>query len=168
MLMSSVNSLVEVGIGINLAFGAFKGMRDSLYNVFVELLKTEVDTIQARLNETPNGENCISAVAIKAEDISNNYSDSGRNYTNKIVILALISATLLTGFLALSAIMPNQEISNWLIWPCLLFVVGPFSIAAFAQFVLYRIARRALSHRLLPYKNYVDVSEEISPRPPIA
>lgn len=167
MQMSSVNSLAEVGIGINLAYGAFKGMREGLYNSYVEALKTKVDTIQARLNEIVNG-NGRSGFAVKTEDISNNYSDAGRNLTNKMVIFALASAIILTCFLAQSAITPCKEIPDWTIYFFLFFSGGPLCISAVAQYVLYNKACRYLDKRLLPYINFVDVSDEIDPKPPTA
>ena len=165
MQMSSMNSLVEVGVGINLAFGAFKGMRDGLYNYFVNSLETNDFITQAQVNEGVNG-----GIRAGIADINQNiriiYSEQSEFYNKIMVVIALLCASLLLVFLVISSIYPNSLISDKMVYPCLAVVVGPLLIAAITQLFLYTSAERTKTQKLLPYKHYLLVSELINPTPP--
>lgn len=166
MQLSSMNSLVEVGIGINLAFGAFKGMRDGLYNYFVDSLETNDFITQAQVNEGVNG-GIRAGIAAITQDIRVIYSEQSEFYNKIMVVIALLCASLLLVFLAISSIYPNYIISDGMVYPCLAAVVGPLLVAAITQLILYTSAERTKTQRLLPYKHYLLVSEMINPTLPI-
>lgn len=161
MQMSSVNSLVEVGIGVNLAFGAFKSMRDGLYDVFNKSVESKTIVMYAQLNEDGISTAIRSKIAVKSDDIRKNYSDKGSSITRIMVVVALVSALILTSFLIMSAILPNEDIPVGSVYPVVSFVLGPLCISAFAQFALFANATLRLSKTIKAYSDLLCLSNEL-------
>jgi len=170
MQLNAVNSLAEVGIGINLAFGAFQGMRAGLYAAWNQRIEVKSDTVQAKLNEVTK-EN-VSYLAVLTEDIKRGYADLSQWSTKLMVFLAFVCASGLFVSLVRSALQPNLEVAPKEVYVCALLAVGPLALAAFCQFSLFSIASFRFDRALRKVENYLEVEgaikAEVRPNTPTA
>ena len=161
MELHNLNYLSEVGVGVNLAFGMFSGMRDNLFKLFDNLMGKERDKVQARLNETGNG-NGKSGVAVRLDDISTAYQKYGKYITNSMVVFAISCIPILFYVLVKSALNPDKKIDDIYAYVCLFFVAGPFALCAIFHMISSIIAYVMLKIRLYRYKAYAVVVTEIN------
>lgn len=164
--MSSMNSLAEVGVGINLAFSLISGIRDSFFKVFDKHLDTRVSTIQTILNDMAKTKDGVSSIAVKVEDIKQRYSKTGQIVTNIMVIASLLAALSLIWFLCESAICSSRDVSPKYAYLALCFAIGPIIFAGIFQVAMYYTARFFLELRLKKYNNYIEVATDIYPQKP--
>lgn len=154
-----MNSLAEVGVGVNLAFGLIRGLRESLLVVFNNKLQTQVSKIQANLNECVGSNGDSSAIAVRVDDIKQSYSVWGQRLTGIMVVVALLSTLCLVWFLCESAKDSQRVVSTQWAYVALAFTVGPIVLAAIIQSALYLIARIRLWRRLDRYDNFLAVAK---------
>lgn len=165
-----MNSLAEVGIGINLAFGAFQGMRAGLYAAWNKRIEVKSDTVQAQLNEVTRAN--VSFLAVLTEDIKRDYADLSQWSTKLMVFCAFVCAICLFALLAWSALDPNHVIADEKVWMCAFLAAGPLALAALFQFALFSFASFRFDRALKKIENFLEVEgaikAEVRPDPPTA
>lgn len=170
MEMNCINSLAEVGVGINMAFSLIKGLRENFFSLLENRLRTKVDKIQATLSEVATKNGAASSVAVRTDDIKQNYSDRGRKLTNLMIPIALLSAASLVYFLFESALDSKKDVSGLFAYIATSVAVGPLIVASLGQLVLFVIASVQLNKRLSTYEIYAKVAlesvSEINPKMP--
>lgn len=165
--LNSMNSLAEVGVGINLAYGLLKGLRDGLSNLFEANLKIKVQTLKADLNDVQDGDTASNA-AIKAEDIRQMYSNFAGKLTTVFVLLAVLSAISLVFFLVESSLTPDKVVDSVWVFVAVLCAIGSMVFASLFHLMLYGGVRIALWWKLKDYEAYARIKHEsnakISPK----
>jgi len=159
MLQHNLNYLSEVGVGVNLAFGMFSGMRDTLSNYLNVLINKKFNKIQACLFEVSNA--VKSDVAAKVESIKTQHEKTGKIINNIMVGLAIICIIVFFYILVDTALNPDREINDIRALLSLGLVIGPFMLCAIIHLVSCHISYKNLNEILLPYIGFAAISAEL-------
>ncbi len=137
LALSSLNSLIEVGVGLNLGFTLLWDIRRWIHEGFSRLWRSQVRSVDVALREyTTLEDKVIKAVIGKIEASKRSYEKfSLRIMRVSIVLAALFSVTLLF-VLALVAGDGDRQVDSMWKWALLGFISFPMSVAVLGQSVL--------------------------------
>lgn len=153
-----LNYLSEVGVGLNLAFGMFSGMRENLFNIFDKQTNREWLKIKAILSEVGNGSLDISR---KLNEVSDKYNKYGELITNHMAAFAIGCIPVFFYILVRSALNPDKLLNDSKVYVCLFFATGPFVLCTFLHIASTVVAFWKFKKIFDRYKVYVDVSVEM-------
>lgn len=168
MEMNALNSLAEVGVGLNLAFGLIQNVRRVLMGLLVAQVTKKVSSIKAILSEAVilNGHN-PAKTAVKIDDIEQRFCNWSKNAEWFFVALAFLVAISLICFLFEAAISPDKEISSVWAIVTLVILLAPIMLSALWQGGLFGYTLFRLSQRENEYRNALDLlSGSITPTSP--
>lgn len=160
MEWSSLNSLAEVGVGVNLAFGLVTTIREHFSHLFERMITNKKDSIKTILNEVKNRSNgglSPSSFAIKLDDIAQRYRTTSVWTERILVFLAFFIAFALTYFLFEAALEPQKEIAWWWAIVAILLVWAPLLLSSLVHAIAYLLARRSMGKREQTYREMVDL-----------
>lgn len=167
MEMGDLNSLAEVGVALNLAFGLIKGVRGRFSSLFSASINVKTDAIRTKIAESPIGNGINpSGIAVRVEDISQNFEKRTSLLENCMVVFSFLIAVSLTYFLLRSAITPRLLLPLYAGW--VLFCLVWFSIVStlIIQWVLYQYANYCLTKREKEYDTSLELISPVIPSPP--
>lgn len=140
MEMGSMTSLAEVGVGLNLAFGLIKGVRERLSGLLRPRLERAKDSVVAALTECMKLDVDRSRIGVQVSDIEQAFQDRS-NFVERVgVVLAFSVAVGLVYFLYEAALEPVRAVSDR--WAAFMFVLVWLAIGTsfLGQVVVFLLA----------------------------
>lgn len=170
MEMSHLNSLAEVGVGVNMAFSLLAGVRDGFRNLFLRKVASKIGNVTILLSEAGASEG-LRRVVEKTE-VASRYHDAVSTAINKITqAIAVLMVFAFVYFLNEAANNPAKIIAPYWGPTVSVLVFLPIIISASLHLAAYAVVRGWLRFVLRRYENYARVKEEIcnaevQPTPP--
>lgn len=178
--LSSSNSLLELGVGLNLAYSWVRVLRTYITDLFIasinqrskSLLATVKDLIRG--NETGdfvnNNRLILDDCERKRSEIYRDFELGLEELNPYSVKYAVATAFLLLGLTVVAAIFPKYQVGNLFPLVILAIALGPLLATLFAQFIVYfkgLVGFRKLIKRLIEFKRLaVEFSSDIIPQVP--
>jgi hypothetical protein len=138
--LSACNSLAEIGIGVNLAFGLIKGVQATITELFSEKITEKSKSLQATLIDMTNTEadalKFMLTLDEKITAIRNSVQYSIAGITKRSIKYAISVSFLLLIFLLLTSIYPELQIKYISIF-VFLFIISPICYTYIHQFSEY-------------------------------
>jgi hypothetical protein len=145
MEMGALNSLSEVGVGLNLAFGLIGGVRERLISLLKSKFEKKLDVIKTTIQDSPAySEGTSRHVIVTAADLQERFSRVSDSAVEFFVVVAFVVSMGLIIFLSMSAQHPTAPISDRWAWIVLALVILPLVGSSVFQGVCYAVASRSL------------------------
>ncbi|WP_369157013.1 hypothetical protein [Candidatus Thiodiazotropha sp. LNASS1] len=147
MTPDALNSLAEVGVGLNLAFSLLNSIRNLIFDLFQRVFSSQEERIIAALEEIMQGTgNCsIGTEPDESESVTNlrhllselriKYRKHSELVIKIAVVLASVISMALLWFLAEASTM-NHEIPEYWAWLTLFLVVFPLAFTFLLHFII--------------------------------
>ncbi len=154
MQLAGLCSLCEVGIGINLAFGALQELRARRMDQITAHLTSVTDAVKTSLSEVGLTED--SSALSEAAEIEKRFKKSVHGSERWFVRAALGAALLLMGTLTIAAIWSAHDCALWLLVPIWLLSLTP--VVSWRQFLERAFTRAQADLDALRGKNQSEIA----------
>lgn len=137
MGLSSLNSLLEVGVGLNLAFTLISDIRRWIRDGFRGFWEGRIKLVNAAVAEVADASPKLKNFVEKIESAKRKYERYSLLYMRiSIVIAALVSAVLLVLLTIAAADGENSQVHPKLAWIILIVIAFPLTFATITQAAL--------------------------------
>lgn len=161
MEISAINSLAEVGVGVNLAFSLIKGIRDHFGGLFKKRLDRVVETAQITLAEIPFSNFSPSQIAVDVSDIEQKFDKREDATTRLLAALAVAAAIVDIWILYRSAMDQHMEVSSWNAGLAVALAVGPILLSLLINLAIYKWTIFWLDRELDKYDTFAKVAMQM-------
>lgn len=181
MYLSSLNSIAEVGIGINLAFALLEGIRVRYSDVIKHNLNNLINAHRLQLSEIPSGSSDAKATAaLFVRDLKDIAEDSDirlMRYQRSAFRDAIELASFLLALLLIAALSPDTFIP-WYFGPYILILsCGSPLRFGYRVFRENRKAKKRIDKKNLDFSTHFDIEkrkntflddgdDDLTPTPP--